>query len=123
MPEKDPWTDYGLTAGDEDGAWIVPGAEIIPLPADRCPDKVADWSVLRQVKNPTPYDMPVFVVERIFSVGKGYRKVTLYMAMSPATKVTRDFVDIKEKWRPAPGEPPELEEPKILSRYERKPVI
>lgn len=123
MPEKDPWEAYGFTAGDEDGAWIVPGAEIIPLPSDRCPDKIADWVIKGQPKNPTPYDMPVFVIERIFSIGRGYKKVGIYMVSSPATKATRDFVDIKDKWRPAPGPEPEPEEPVILSRYERPPVI
>jgi hypothetical protein len=123
MPEKDPWANYGFTAGDEDGAWIVPDAEIIPLPADRCPDKIADWTFMRQLKNPTPYDLPVFIVESITTYKGGRRKVNIYEAMRPASKASRDFIDIQEKWRPAPGEPPEPEETKILSRYERPPVI
>jgi len=124
MPEKDPWEAYKITAGDEDGAWVVPGVEIIPLPSNRCPDKSSDWYVLGQVKNPTPYDMPVFVVEKIMTYKNGRRKVIIYEATHPANRASREFVDIQEKWRPAPGpEPEETEEPKILSRYERPPVI
>ena len=121
MPEKDPWDVCKLP--DESGAWVVPGIEIIPLPLDRCPDKVPDWFVLGQPKNPTPYDMPVFVIERIITYKSGRKKVAIYEAARPANRASRDIFAIIEKWRPAPGEPPEPEEPQILSRYERPPVI
>jgi len=124
MPEKDPWEAYGFTAGDEDGAWIVPGAEIIPLPDSKCPDHVADWTIPRQ-KDPTPYDMPVFVIDRIITFKNGRRRVFIYMSGAPSIRADRDLEDIKDKWRLSPGpEPePEIQEPVILSRYERKFVI
>jgi len=122
MSEKDPWEGYSLSV-DEEMAWAVPGARIIPLPAERCSDRLPDL-VIKLPKNPTPYDMPVFVVDKIL-VGKyGRTKYVLYMEDSPGMKIERPLVDIQEKWRPAPEpQEEEPEDPVILSRYERKPVI
>lgn len=120
MPEKNPWEIYSGLRGD----WVVLGAEVIPLPPDRCPDQVPDWVVKHLPKDPTPYDMPVFVIDQIISMKNGRKKATIYLTSAPATRATRDVADLKEKWRPAP--PPlsdEPEEPVILSRYKRPPVI
>lgn len=119
MPEKDPWEIYnGL------GDWVALGAEIIPLPPDRCPDQIPDWVVNELPKNPTPYHMPVFLIDQIVRMKSGRRKATFYMVSCPAIRATRDLVDLEEKWRPAPSPlPDEPDEPVILSRYKRKPII
>jgi hypothetical protein len=122
MPKKDPWKCYGPQV--EEDSWIILGAEIIPLPPNRCPDLIPDWVVKGLPKDPTPYDMPVFVIGKIIMRWDGRKRVTIYKVQSPATRAIRDFLELKEKWRPAP--PPlsdESEEPVILSRYKRPPVI
>jgi hypothetical protein len=124
MPEKDPWKAYEFQSGDEDGGWIALGVEIIPLPASMCPDHVSDWTTPGLPKDPTPYNMPVFVIDQITTMKNGRRRVTIYKAFAPSIRATRDFIDIKDKWRPAPDpQPEEPEQPVILSRYQRKPVI
>jgi hypothetical protein len=120
MPEKNPWEIYSGLRGD----WVVLGSEIIPLPPDRCPDQVPDWVVKNLPKEPTPYDMPVFFIDQIISMKNGRKKATIYLTSVPATRATRDVADLIEKWRPAPPPlPDEPEEPVILSRYKRPPVI
>lgn len=120
MSERNPWEIYSELSGD----WVTLGAEIIPLPPNRCLDQVPDWVVKNLPKDPTPYDMPVFFIDQIISMKNGRKKATIYLMSAPATRATRDVADILEKWRPAPPQQPdEPEEPVILSRYKRKPVI
>jgi hypothetical protein len=122
MSEKDPWQCYEPSV--ESGDWIVLGAEIIPLPPNRCQDLIPDWVVKGLSKDPTPYEMPIFVIDQLSTTRGGRKRVTIYKAQAPATRATRDLIDLKEKWRPAPPPiPDEPEEPVILSRYKRKPVI
>jgi len=119
MPEKDHWEIYnGL------GDWVILGAKVIPLPPEKCPDQVPDWVVKGLPKNPTPYHMPVFLIDQMIRMKNGRRKATIYMVSSPTIRLTRDLVDLEEKWRPAP--PPIPEEPGnpvVLSRNKRDPVI
>jgi hypothetical protein len=82
-----------------------------------------DWVVKGLPKDPTPYDMPVFVIDQIITMKNGKKRATIYRAQAPATRAIRDFLDLKEKWRPAPPLPDEPEEPVFLSRYKRPPVI
>jgi hypothetical protein len=124
MSEKDPWQCYGPPEMD-DGSWIVLGAEIIPLPAHKCPDKCPDWIVKGLPKEPIPHDMPVFMIDQIITMQNGRKRAIFYMVDAPLKRASRDVVDIKEKWRPAP--PPLQDEPivesVVLSRYKRPPVI
>lgn len=123
MAEKDLW-GYCENLPD-DGSWVVLGAEIIPLPMHKCLDGVPDWVLSGLPKEPTPYEMPVFVIDQLLSMKNGRKRVTLYMAQSPSRRGTRDMEEIKEKWRPVPPPlvPIEPEEPVITSRYKRAPVI
>lgn len=122
MPEKDLW--HYCDSLPADGSWVVLGAEIIPLPPNKCQDQLTDWVVNGLPKEPTPYEMPVFVIDQILKMNNGRKKATFYMAQAPSRRATRDIEEIKEKWRPVPPPiPDEPEEPVILSRYKRAPVI
>ena len=123
MSEKDPWQCYGPPE-ENDGSWIVLGAEIIPLPSNKCPDGLPDWEVKHLPKDPTPHDMPVFVIDQLIAMQNGRKRATFYMVQAPSRRATRDIMELREKWRPAPPPlPDEPEEPVILSRYQRKPLI
>lgn len=121
MPESDPWAEYLKV--EENLAWAEPGSRIIPLPAGRCPDRITDWVTKNLPKNPTPYDMPVFVVEKIVVGRHNLTYYVIHMESCPAIRVSRPYLDIQEKWRPAPKPIEDEGDPVILSRYERPPVI
>ena len=124
MAEKDPW-QYCKSIIEGDTSWVVLGAEIIPLPAHKCPDQIPDWSVNGLPKEPTPYQMPTFVIDQIITMQNGRKRATIYMAQAPSRRATRDILEIACRWRPAPpsAQPVEPEEVVVLSRYKRAPII
>jgi hypothetical protein len=123
MPRpKDPWKS------PKDESWIAVDKKVIPLP----PDKVfggADWVCRGLPANPTPYDMPVFIIYRIRVTGNGVKYVDIHLEGDPKVEASRWSGDIKQKWRPAPK--PKVErrkrekkpDPIPPTRFEREDVI
>lgn len=123
-PKKDPWEP---PSNYEGGAWIIKGARMVPLPPGRCPEE-PDWVCKTLSKDPTPFDLPVFIIDRITTDKAGRRKIYFFQEGRSSVIGNRWFMDIKEKWFPMPDYPEDdddevPEEPKILTRFQREPVI
>ncbi len=128
MPRvKDPWK------APKDDSWIAVESKIIPLPASRTTTifpEGPDWVCTNLPANPTPYDMPVFVITDIQRLPNGNHLIHFQREGNPKIKTTRWLLDIREKWRPAPKpqvvrrksekEKPEKPPP---TRFEREDVI
>lgn len=83
-------------------------------------------------ENPTPYDMPVFVITQIQVVPNGNNLIHFEREGNPRIAADRWLKDIVDKWRPAPK--PQVvrrnkvrrkkEVPKLYpTRFEREDVI
>jgi hypothetical protein len=126
MPRiKDPWK------APKDDSWIAVGSKIIPLPPTKTTTLFRDgpdWVCRNLPENPTPYDMPVFVITKIQVVPNGNNFVSFEREGNPKISANRWSRDILDKWRPAPK--PQVvrrkkEEPEKIppTRFEREDVI
>ena len=128
MPrKKDPW----LAPLDE--SWIEVGKKIIPLPPNLAGSysfsfgDSPSWSCSNLPANPTPHDMPVFVISRIDVTGNGTRMVHFHLVADPRHGSAWWSKDIKSKFRPAPSPKraprPKKPKPTPLSRFDREDVV
>jgi hypothetical protein len=113
MPRiKDPWK------APKDNSWIAVGSKIIPLPPSRITSlfpEGPDWVCKNLPQNPTPYDMPVFVITQILPAPNDNNLIRFEREGNPKVTTTRWSKDILDKWRPAP-------KPQVLSRKKMKVV-
>lgn len=113
MPRiKDPWK------APKDDSWIAVGSKIIPLPPSRITSlfpEGPDWVCKNLPENPTPYDMPVFIVTRIQTVAGGNNYIHFEREGNSRITITRWAKDILDKWRPAP-------KPQVLRRKKERVV-
>ena len=126
MPRiKDPWK------APKDDSWIAVGNKIIPLPSSKITSifpEGPDWVCKSLPENPTPYDMPVFIITRVQVLRNGNHYIHFQREGNPKIASARWSKDIQDKWRPAPK--PQVirrkeEEPEKLppTRFEREDVI
>jgi len=132
MPrKKDPWES------PSDDSWIAVGKKIIPIPQYKdlrlwSLDRVFEvtdephWVSSNLPENPTPYDMPVFVISRIDVTSNGTRMVYFHL-LSDSSKGTAVWSKyIRQQFRPAPrpkSVKPKKPKPAPKSRFERDNVI
>jgi hypothetical protein len=108
MPRtKDPWK------APKDESWIAVDKKIIPIPSGKVFGG-SDWISRELPENPTPYDMPVFVIHRIRVTANGVKYVDLHLETDIKVEASRWSGDIRDKWRPAP-------KPKVERRKREKP--
>lgn len=117
--KKDPWAER------KDDSWIEVGKKIIPVPQGKVFGS-SDWVDPKMKKDPTPHDMPVFIIDKIETTGNGAKMIYFHREDEEKTVGSRWIQDIRAKWRPVP-KPIKPRKPKVkpepTSRFDRDDVI